>query len=284
MASEHLYAVTGGEFADRVLGASNARPVLVDFWAGWCAPCRALAPVLEQLVAQHEGRIAVAKVDSDAEQELSGRYGVRSLPTLILFKLGAPVGQIVGAQPLTALNAFIAPHLDRPSDPLRREAAALAGTDPAAALARLEQALALDPENYRIHPELAALCIDLGELDRAASVLDALPSRAADDSSRRQEARLRFARLAVAGPSPALLEARLAASSPDTEARYYAAIRDIVAGDHAAGLTGLIEIVRTDRKYGEDIARRTVLDVFALMNPDDPRLREFRTALGRALN
>ena len=284
MAGEHVHAVTAAAFEQRVIGESQQRLVLVDFWAAWCGPCRSLAPLLEQLAAQHEGRLVVAKVDSDAEPQLSARFGVRSLPTLILFKGGVPVGQLVGAQPLAALNAFIAPHFDRPSDRLRRHAQEIAGTEPEAAITLLEQALAEDPENYRIHAELAALCIDVGRLDRAAQVLDVLPAREADDSSKRQEARLRFATIAQGGPSQEALDAALARERPDTEARYYAAVRKLVHGDVPGGIEDLIAIVRTDRKYGDDAARRTALDVFTLMDADDPRLREFRTALARALN
>ncbi len=284
MAGEHVYAVAAADFDHRVLTESCTRPVLVDFWAAWCGPCRSLAPILEQLAAQHEGRLAVAKVDSDAEPELAGRYGVRSLPTLILFKDGAPVAQTMGAQPLSNLNAFVAPHLDRPTDRLRRHAQDIAASEPAAAITLLEQALAEDPDNHRIHAELAALLIDAGRLERAAEVLEALPARAADEASKRQEARLRFARLATEGPAHAALDAELAGAQPSTEARYYGAVRKLVAGDLAGGLDDLIAIVRVDRRYGDDAARRTALDVFTLMASDDPRLREYRTLLARALN
>lgn len=284
MSEAQIHAVAAADFDARVIAASSTRPVLVDFWAAWCGPCRSLAPVLEQLAASLAGRLAIAKVDSDAEPALASRYGVRSLPTLILFKNGAPVAQTLGAQPLSALQAFVAPHLDRASDRQRRRAEDIAAGEPAAAIALLEQALAEDPENFRIHAELAALLIDAARLDRAAEVLAALPSRAADEASQRQEARLRFARLALAGPSPEALAAALAREQPATEARYYAAVRKLVAGDLGSGLEDLIAIVRSDRKYGDDAARRTVLDVFALMDAADPRLREYRTALARALN
>jgi len=284
MAAEHVYAVGAADFDARVIEASRTRPVLVDFWAAWCGPCRSLAPVLEQLAERLDGRLAIAKLDSDAEPELAGRYGVRSLPTLILFKDGVALAQTMGAQPLSALEAFVAPHLDRPTDRLRRHARDIAETEPAAAITLLEQALAEDPENFRIHAELAALLIDAGRLERAAAVLDALPARAADEASQRQEARLRFARLAVAGPPAAELETELARERPGSEARYYAAVRRLVAGDLDGGVDDLIALVRSDRKYGDDAARRTVLDVFALMEAGDPRLRDYRTALARALN
>jgi putative thioredoxin len=284
MDTANVYAVGAADFDARVLEASRVRPVLVDFWAEWCGPCRSLAPLLEQLAAGLDGRLAIAKIDSDAEPALAGRYGVRSLPTLILFKDGAPVAQTMGAQPLSALHALVAPHLDRPTDRLRRHAREVADSEPVAAITLLEQALAEDPENFRIHAELAALLIDAGALERASEVLAALPARAADEASQRQEARLRFARLAVDGPSAEELAAALARERPPTEARYYAAVRKLVAGNLAGGLEDLIAIVRSDRKYGDDAARRTVLDVFAQMDAADPRLRDFRTALARALN
>jgi putative thioredoxin len=278
MAGEHVYAVGSADFETKVLLESQTRPVLVDFWAAWCGPCRSLAPVLEQLAAQLDGKLAVAKIDSDAEPELAGRFGVRSLPTLILFKHGVPVGQTMGAQPLSALGAFVAPHLDRPTDRLRRHAQEIAASEPAAAIALLEQALAEDPENFRIHAELAALCIDQERLERAAEVLELLPARAVDDESKRQEARLRFARLATADGAAG------ASGKPGTAEKYGAAVRCIVDGDLDAAVAALIDVVRSDRGYGDDLARRTVLDVFTLMDAADPRLREFRTMLARALN
>ncbi|MGH8598009.1 MAG: thioredoxin, partial [Gammaproteobacteria bacterium] len=119
----NVYAVTTANFTTGVLEASQSRLVLVDFWASWCGPCRSLAPLLEQLAEQLAGKLGVAKIDTDAEPELAGRYGIRSLPTLVLFKHAAMVDQIIGAQPLQALAAFVAKHLDRDSDRLRREAA-----------------------------------------------------------------------------------------------------------------------------------------------------------------
>ncbi len=235
MVTENVYAVGAADFDARVLEASRVRPVLVDFWAAWCGPCRSLAPLLEQLAASLDGRLAIAKIDSDAEPALAGRYGVRSLPTLILFKDGAPVAQTMGAQPLSALQAFVASHLDRPTDRLRRHAREVADSEPAAAITLLEQALAEDPGNFRIHAELAALLIDAGALERASEVLAALPARAADEVSQRQEARLRFARLAVDGPSAEELATALARERPSTEARYHAAVRKLVAGNFADG-------------------------------------------------
>jgi len=283
--NSHLYAVTAADFETRVITASRERPVLVDFWAAWCGPCRSIAPLLEQLVAHFAGRVAVAKVDTDAEQALAGRYGIRSLPTLVLFKHGAPVEQIVGAQPLGAFIALVERHLDRDSDLRCREAeSALARGDAAAARELLLDAWRSDPDNTRVHPRLAAVLIDHGELELAAEVLDSVPARAIDDAVRHQQARLRFARLAIGSPPAETLKAAVAHADAPTERRFQWGIRQALDGDHAGALATLLEIVRRDRRYGDDAARKAMLDLFTLMPDGDPLIREYRTQLARALN
>lgn len=280
-----LYPVTTATFDERVLEASQHRPILVDFWAAWCGPCRSIAPLLEQLVAQFAGKLAVAKVDTDAEQALSARYGVRSLPTLMLFKGGAMVEQLVGAHPLQALVAMVTKYLERASERTRQEAAtALTQGDPARAERLLREALAEDPENTRVHVDLTALLIDNNELDEAAQILDSIPSRALNEAITRQQARLRFARLAVG--SPGLVELQQALDKGDTQSvtHFHWAIRQVLNGAYGAALAALIEVVRRDRQYGEDAARKAMLDLFSVMPEGDPLIREYRTHLARAIN
>lgn len=280
-----LYAVTTADFDTRVLTASHTRPILVDFWASWCGPCRSIAPLLEQLVIQFAGKLAVAKVDTDAEQALSERYGVRSLPTLVLFKGGAAVEQLIGAHPLQALVAFVTKHLDRDSERKRSEAAsALAAGDPASALRLLHAAMTEDPENIRIQVDLAALLIDNDDLEGAAQILDSVPSRATNEAITRQQARLRFARLAAGSPALEVLQRALDAGDTHIETRFHWAIRQVLNGDYGAALGALIEVVRSDRHYAEDAARRAILDIFSLMPDGDPLIREYRTQLARAIN
>ncbi|MSR14102.1 MAG: thioredoxin [Gammaproteobacteria bacterium] len=283
--NSNLYAVTSADFDSLVLSASEQRLVLVDFWAAWCGPCKSIAPMLEQLAEQLAGKLAVAKIDSDAEPALGARYGIRSLPTLLLFKKGAVVDQLIGAHPIQALAAFVAKHLERDSDRWRREAAdkRIAG-DLADAVALLEAALASDPENFKIHPELAEVLIDVDALERAAAVLELLPSRAVSDASKRQLARLKFAQLVVNSPSLVELQREIESHGASSVLRYRLAIRQVIAGDYAAALAGLLEIIRTDRAFEDGTARKAILDIFTLLPDGDALVREYRTLLARALN
>lgn len=285
--SEHpnLFAVSSADFASRVLEASHTRPVLVDFWATWCGPCRSLAPVLEQLAERHRDALLIAKVDTDAESALAGRYGVRSLPTLVLFKDGEAAEQVVGAQPLQALEALVKRHLVRESDRICAAAAtARSAGDLVTARSLLEQACALDPDNFRLAPEYAAVLLDLGEIDAAAAVLDAVPARGASDALAQQQARLRFARLALDSPSRAVLEQQVQQGEADSAAHFNLAVTQLRDGDYEAGLEGLLGIVSRDRAFGDDAARKLMIDVFALLPAGDPRIREYRTRLARAIN
>ena len=281
----NLFAVTSADFDSRVLEASHACPVLVDFWAAWCGPCRALAPVLEQLAERHRDTLLIAKVDTDAESALGARYGIRSLPTLVLFKDGKAAEQVVGAQPLQALEALVNRHVVRESDRMGAAAAvARAEGDLATARSLLEQARSLDPENFAIAPGYAAVLLDLGELDAAAAVLEAVPARGATDALAQQHARLRFARLAIDSPSRAVLQQRVQQGDASTEAWFDLAVTQLRDGDYDAGLEALLGIVSRDRAFRDDAARKLMIDVFALLPAGDPRIREYRTRLARAIN
>ncbi len=273
MTSTHVTAATAASFPQAVIEASHERPVLVDFWASWCAPCRALAPVLETLADKLDGALAVVKVDSDAEPALSGQFGVRSLPTLLLFRDGKPVEQAVGAQPLAALERLVEPYLARATDPLLSaalEARARGAGDEAIAV--LEQALELAADDYRIHPPLADCYLDAGRVEDARALLAGLPANiAVNDAVKRVGARLH------------LVDA-IEADSDDPLAAAYAAARAAAArDDYEQAVPALLELLARQRDWGDGAIRKTLLDIFSVLG-SDPRVKPWRTQMARTLN
>lgn len=277
-----------GAFQEQVIDASHQRPVLVDFWADWCAPCRLLKPVLEELAREYGGRFRLAKVNSDQNQELAARYGVRGIPTVTAFVDGQPVKEFTGALPATDVRAFIDSLMPSPAEPLRLaalEARARGESDVARSL--LNDAAQLDPGNETVQFDLAEILIDLGKFDAAREILTAQEYRA-KDFTRVPALRARLNLMAAgSGDDPATLKARIETNAADLDARLQLANSLVRADDFAPALDQLLEIVRRDRAWRDEIARKTMLDLFTLLSAD-PRhehlIRDFRVRLARTLH
>jgi putative thioredoxin len=277
--------VTRANFDEIVLRGSSMRPVLVDFWAPWCGPCHALAPILDRIAAEFAGRFTLVKLNTEDEPALAARYGVRGIPNCKLFIDGRVADEFTGALPEHAVRDFLAAALPSPAAPLVSAAKAmlLAGNS-GGALARLDEALALcagdeDAAMTRIDALLATN--RAAEARAAAEALDARPVRDA-----RRLASLK-ARAALAGPADADLAAlgRNAAAVPiDGSAKLAYARALAAAGDYERALAELIAIVRWDRKFGDDVARRTMITVFDALPADSDLARRYRRELAAALN
>lgn len=278
--------VTTAGFEQHVLQASAQRPVLVDFWATWCQPCLMLAPILDKLAQELAGRVDMVKVDIDREPQLAATFGIRSVPTVILFRDGAVATQFSGVLPADGIRRLLEPFLPRDSDQVVAAARALLDQDRATeALALLRPALAAEPDNHRIHPELGRALLATGALDELESLLRDLPPNVAqEDAFRLLQAQLGFARLAASAPPLAELEQQVAANDGDLDARFALAARRVVAGDYEPAMEHLLAIIRIDRGYRDDGARRALVDVFALLNNEGPLVRRYRGLLSAALN
>lgn len=282
------FDVGTADFQEKVLAASHRAPVLVDFWAEWCAPCRALKPILEKLAADYGGRFILAKLNSDRDQALAARYGVRSIPSVKAFVNGELIDEFTGVLPEPRIRAFIDGLLPSPAEPLRvaaQEARGRGDTEVAASL--LADARELDPANETVQLDLAEIHIDMARIDTAQAMLDALAHKARDAARvAALQARLKLA-AAGAGADPAALAARIAANAGDLDARLQLAHALALAQDYRPALEQLLEIVRRDRKWQDDAARKTLLDLFTLLGGDaryDDLVREFRVQLARTLN
>jgi len=273
--------VTTATFEREVLEASHAAPVVVDFWAPWCGPCRALTPVLEKLEREYGGRFRLAKINSDENPDLAAAFAVRSIPSVIGFANGRPAAQFIGALPESQVRAFIDKLLPSPSELERARAAALqeAG-DLAGAGAALRKALELDRANDLARLDLAALLIDAGQSEEAERLLAEVRPDAHLDA--RLEALRAAASFARPGAAESELKARLEADQADHDSRLALARR--YAGDkrYREALDELLEIVRRDKTWRDGEARRQILNILNLA-ADQSLASEYRRKLASAI-
>lgn len=283
--SPHLVAVTAQNFRQVVIEGSYERPVLVDFWADWCAPCRALMPVLAKLAEEYRGRLLVAKLNTEEEQALAAQMGIRSLPTVQLYRDGRPVDQFMGALPEAQVRAFLEPYLPRESDGLLEQIGdRLMVGDLAGAQAALDLARAKEPDNPRLFLVQVQIQAASGDTQGAETLLERVPLELAKDPEvLALRGQLRFANLAAGAPSVDELATRLAANPKDSEASFLLAARQAATGDFATALASLLALLKRDRAYGDDAARKTMLLIFDLLGGEDPLVTAYRGKMLSAL-
>ena len=291
--SAHAFDVTTADFKEKVFDASMTVPVVVDFWAEWCGPCKVLKPILEKLADEYGGRFILAKVDSDANPELAGHFGVRSIPTVVAIVGGQIVDGFTGAktegQIREFLDNFVAPAGDAPAGSiedliaLARSAREAGRSDEARQL--LGEVVAAAPEQTEAALLLAEICIEDGALDEAEQILGGLPG----DADARIPALI--ARLALirknAGVDTAALRARVDAEPDNHALRIEYA--DALAGkqDWRGALEQLLASVKQDKAWNEGAARKAMIELFKLLGADEaqqPLVREFRSKLAATLN
>jgi putative thioredoxin len=273
-------------FQADVIDASMQVPVLVDFWAPWCGPCKSLGPMLEKLEQAYGGRFKLVKVDTDAEQQLAQHFRIRSIPTVFAFVGGQPVDQFQGALPEGQLREFIDRLMPNPSDiELEQAGAALDRGDTAAATEHAKKAIALDPSNDSARLLYAQLLLADGDAAAAQGQLDALSEAAkADPQVADLMAQVAGAAEAAKPPVPHELASRVAANPGDLAARLELAEYWIEFKDWPQALEQLLEIVQRDRAFQEDIGRKRMVQVFELASAQPQLVSEWRRRLGAALN
>ena len=278
---EHVADVTEKDFPKQVLEASRKVPVLVDFWAEWCGPCRVLGPVLERLAGEMNGSFELAKVDADTNPALAAHFGVRSLPSVLLFKDGAPVDGFIGAQPEGAVREFLEPHVKAPAQSPIVEAERLrAAGDLSRARKAFQKALEVEADRDAAHLGLARMALAIGGLDEAereARAVDAA-SRAASGAQAVLDAIELIREAATAGDSKALAK-RLAANPSDLEARFALAGHELMAGRHRDALEHYLAVARADKKWRDEAARKAMVVAFNVIGPREPLSDEFRDRL-----
>jgi putative thioredoxin len=281
-------------FRADVLDASMQVPVIVDFWAPWCGPCKTLGPIIERAVKEARGAVRLVKINVDENQELAQQMRIQSIPAVYAFFQGRPVDGFVGAQPEGALKQFIQ-RLTKlgggeagPSpidEALEHAEAALKEGDHEAASAIFAQVLEHEPDNVKALGGMARCCIAVGELDQAKKFLAQVPAAQANDpaiAGARAQIEVAEAGQKAAGQSQEL-RARVDANPKDFEARFALAQALFAGGDREGATDQLLEIIRFNRTWNEEAARKELVKFFEAMGPTDPLTLSARRRLSSIL-
>jgi putative thioredoxin len=278
--------ITSGDFNQVVIEGSKQTPVLVDFWAPWCAPCRALTPILERLAQEYEGQFVLAKVDSDQNPDLAREFGIRSIPNVKAFVDGQVADEFLGALPESAVREFINALLPTPGELIRRDAAAQAAAgDRERALALLASAAELEPNNTAIQVDRIEMLLDLGRIAEARTIASTLgPLASQDPRSGRVLARLQLADSDAEQTDAPVLETRVLSNPADLEARLRLAKLYTSQQRYEPAFEQLLEIIRRDRAFGDDAGRKTMLAIFDLLQGQSELVGRYRKLLASALH
>ena len=268
----HVVDITTDTFETEVLQKSMQTPVLVDFWATWCGPCKSLTPILEKLAGEYGGAFVLAKVDVDKEQQIAAAFQIRSVPTVFLVKGGQIVDGFPGAVPEGQLREFLKQHGIEPGTAANEEPAAeeIAPIDPHAEVVALRKAIETEPDKAELKLDLALALLKTGAAGEAETLLDALPANlATDDRTVRARSRLAFATLLKDAPPPEVLDAAIASNPDDLRARHLLGVQQIMAGKEQSGLEQFLEMLRRDRGYQDGLPKKALIDAFRVVEDED---------------
>ncbi len=278
--SPYIIEVTEDNYQSAVIEQSFNVPVLVDFWASWCQPCQILMPLLGKLAEQYQGKFILAKINTEEQQQLAGQFGIRSIPTVKLFKNGEPVDEFAGALPESEICQFLDKHIPRESDALVDQAEQLllqGNTEQAIDL--LNQAKQADPANSNIDIALAQAQAASGNVHSAQEIVDGLP---ADLQEKPEIQTLRgllfFEQIIANAPTETDIQQRLQNHPADSEALYIAAAYNVVSQQYELALQQLLELMQKDRNYADDGARKALLKLFDILG-DDPIVPRYRSKM-----
>jgi putative thioredoxin len=285
----HIKDTTTQTFMKDVIEESKRQPVLVDFWAPWCGPCKQLTPVLEKVVKAAKGKVKLVKMNIDEHPAIPGQLGIQSIPAIIAFVNGQPADGFMGALPEAQVLAFIERltkekiGADEP-DLLKIADAALAEGDAAGAADIYAQLLAQEPANVPALAGLARCYVETGALEQAKQTLALVPEPKRNEAAvAAARAALELAEQATSVGPIAELEQKVAANALDHQARFDLAVALNAQGKRKEALDHLIEIVRRDRKWNEDGARKQLVQLFEAWGATDEATLDGRKRLSSIL-
>ncbi|MEM9999429.1 MAG: thioredoxin [Pseudomonadota bacterium] len=284
---------TTADFTRDVVEESRNQPVLIDFWAPWCGPCKQLTPILEKAVTAAGGKVKLVKMNIDDHPAIAGQMGVQSIPAVLAFVGGQPVDGFMGALPESQVAAFIDkitsqagadPQEAMVEEALAQAAEAATAGDASRAAQIYAAILQQEPDNAVAYASMAALMLDAGQIERAKGMVDAAPESIKDDAALNGvKSRLELAEKVAAIGDPQSLETRLAADENDHDARFDLAQIANAHNDREAAAQHLLAIMEKDREWRDDGARKELLLFFDAWGPTDPATISARRKLSSLL-
>ena len=279
-ATAHIVEIDESNAQQLLIEESMTRPVIVDFWADWCGPCKQLMPILEKLAEEYQGAFLLAKVNADEQQMLAQQLSVRSLPTVMVIKDGQPIDGFSGAQPESAVREMLDKHLPPPQAGALAEAEQLlADGDIPGALALYRSAWEESGQKLEMTLAYAAALVSANRLDEAETVLEGV--RLADQDARYEQlmAQIELGREAARSPEVEALEAALAASPDDHATRVKLAIQLSQVSQYREALEHLLTVLRADKDFNSGEVRKVFLDTLATIGKGDPLAAEYQRKL-----
>lgn len=290
----HIVEVTIENAKELLIDESFKRPVVVDFWADWCQPCKSLMPILEKLANEYAGAFLLAKVDTEEQHMISAQFGIRSLPTVMVIKDGQPIDGFMGALPEIQVRELLEKHVRKPETPLQKAQQLMAEQKYQDALPLLREAydeaeklipMMIRDTNQPSKEAASIACLmaqchlELNRLDNAEAILSGIKTADQDAVYEQLQAQIALKKQAAKTPELAALEMEFAKNPQDLQIRYSLALQLNQESQYREALTHLIEILRSDRQFAEGAARKTFNDIVAALGKGDPVAIEFQRKL-----
>lgn len=278
--TDYIVNIDETNAAALLIDESNNRPVVVDFWADWCEPCKVLMPMLEKIAHEYQGAFLLAKVNADEQQAITQQFGVRSLPTVMVVQNGQPVDGFAGAQPEAQVREMLSKYLPKPWDALLLQANELMNQgDFQGALAPLRQAWEESGKQHEITIAYAHGLVEALRLDEAEAVLDDIRLADQDAAYEQLRAQIELKREAAKSPEIEALEEKLAANPDDLDVRQQLGVQYTDAGQFRPAMEQFITILMKELDHGDGSTKRLLLDTIASLGKGDPLAVEFQRKL-----
>jgi putative thioredoxin len=278
--SDFIVNIDESNAAQLLIEESHNRPVVVDFWADWCEPCKVLMPLLEKIANEYQGAFLLAKVNADEQQGITQQFGVRSLPTVMVIQNGQPVDGFSGAQSEVQVREMLSKYLPKPWDALLQQAKeAMEAGDVAAALAPLRQARDESNQEHEITIAYVHALIECNRLDEAEVILAEIRLADQDAAYEQLQAQLKIKREAAKSPEVEALEQQLQSDPDNLDLRCQLAVQYTSSGHYKEAMEYLVGVLAIDKEHAGGATRKTLLDTIASLGKGDPLAVEFQRKL-----